>query len=280
MAGKLNPARRHHVVPQFYLRHWTREDGRLWIFHADREFSREAKPSEVGFVKDFHSLTGAVRADAFEHWLGQSVEGPLATAHRAILTGINQERRFPTERRTDLDRLVAYQMLRLPRMRERLIPILKEAGWGGPYDELAKSWHLDMLGATRSRVLPLVLDLLHSFHVSVLRAPVGRPFWTSDAPVVIMHEAERAQMSWRLGLGHPKAQVFYPLSPQLAVLYFRVSPSLRPDAIWQATRRQWAGMNEYTVANAAQLVFSPRLIEPDPAWMEKIRTFRAAQRQP
>ncbi|MBZ9715536.1 DUF4238 domain-containing protein [Deinococcus multiflagellatus] len=288
MAGKQKPARRHHVVPKFYLKHWTQPDGRMFAFHLPREqLLPPVKPAEVAYVKGFHTVIGAARPDEFEHWLSANVEDPLARVHQKTLTSLRQQRLLPADLRADLDSLTAYQMLRLPRTRELVKPLLKEAGVPGPLDDSARAWHLEFLRGTDSFVLNMVLESLAEFQLAVLRAPPNRSFWASDAPVLALHDAievrssshgfrstTRSKMGRLPGLKHPRAQLYFPLAPDLTAAYFRTSPLLRPYEVQPATRSNVDWVNERTMAHATQLVFGLYPIAPQTDMWQRIKAYR------
>ncbi len=94
MGTTTNPAKKHHYLPQFYLRAWTDPTGKLWccsqVPHAgglrDKHLSPAATAYEPGLY-DAHPTTTIerVRSDEFEAKGLSPIDGAAAGAHAALL---------------------------------------------------------------------------------------------------------------------------------------------------------------------------------------------------
>jgi hypothetical protein len=68
-----NPPIRHHYVPEFYLRQWSGDDGRLERFSSTHEGAidvRRVYPSQLGFQKNLYRLPGEHK----DAWQAQALE--------------------------------------------------------------------------------------------------------------------------------------------------------------------------------------------------------------
>jgi hypothetical protein len=119
--SKPNPARRHHVIPQFYLAGFTdsgEKDGLLYA-HDLRELKTwPAKPANVAFEKDFYRIeVPGIAPDEIEKvfW---DVEGKAATVLKKIIESNNLPD-TPEDYET-LMRFMAQLEMRRPSVRQNL----------------------------------------------------------------------------------------------------------------------------------------------------------------
>lgn len=94
---KLDPiARRHHYVPQFYLKAWQASDGKgLWLYSRDakgRVRAYRRSPKSVGYVTDLYSLMPETpypaldsRPDVIERDFFALIDAAAATVHQKLL---------------------------------------------------------------------------------------------------------------------------------------------------------------------------------------------------
>src|SRR5699024_1429356 len=139
-------ARRHHVVPQFYLRHFA-SDGVITCASLQRQKVFTQSVRKAASVNNFHSIPGHPDGeDAFERTLA-SVEGSASkVVDKVSRQGI---RSLSPEERTELASFAALQYVRSPTQRRtmeyiRAQMLRLEIGFGGR-DRVA-SWARENLG--------------------------------------------------------------------------------------------------------------------------------------
>ncbi len=85
-APRLPKKRRHHYVPQWYLRRWSDAAGHIWWHTKGRPEGVSVPPRSVCFVDRLHEVVGRDRSpDEIEDALGTAVEGPASRALLALL---------------------------------------------------------------------------------------------------------------------------------------------------------------------------------------------------
>ncbi|QEE47338.1 DUF4238 domain-containing protein [Rhizobium sp. WL3] len=91
--GNQNRTKRHHYVPEFYLRHFLDERDQVWIYDKraeDIEASiRFSDPSNVGLQGNIYSVRkeDGTYDDRIDEWL-QGVENKAAPIHRKLISGL------------------------------------------------------------------------------------------------------------------------------------------------------------------------------------------------
>ena len=97
MAGPESIARRHHYVPQFYLKTWQANDGKgLWLYSRDAKGCVRAyrrSPKSVGFAVDLYSLWPETpypvlesRPDVIESDFFALIDDAAASVYKKLLT--------------------------------------------------------------------------------------------------------------------------------------------------------------------------------------------------
>lgn len=88
--------KRHHYVPEFYLRHFLDEHDQVWIYDKRAEHVeasiRSSDPSNVGVQGNIYSVRkdDGTYDDRLDEWL-QGVEDKAAPIHRKLMSGIMVE---------------------------------------------------------------------------------------------------------------------------------------------------------------------------------------------
>ncbi|MBN9606714.1 MAG: DUF4238 domain-containing protein [Actinomycetales bacterium] len=286
-------AKRHHTVPQFYLRGFAENDQIVTIqLPGEQRFIQSVRDASV--AKGFYAVEGHPDGNDVIEKAISGVEGTTAGIFKKIGAGswplgyddrMNlgyfialQATRVPAQRRT-MDEM-ARQMLRLqigaggkPGLRRML-----EKQGGAVSDELVESlWAL----STRSEGPPIerprtahikqMLDLAEH----LLKYLVGRPWSlihfdrrsliTSDAPVGLVRDPRGD--GWQ-GVGFMTAWgITFPLSRKVGLLLGSIEPLIELDVPVEAVHRGTADMvltgttqlekffNFETAANASQYLF-------------------------
>lgn len=120
-AGTPAEKRRHHFVPQMWLRNWADPaTNQVEVFDIANKNSFQTKPASILFVKDLYS-TGTETSPG--HDMGPEeafsrIEGAGAAAMKAVLSGGSPN----DEQRYDLALLIALQHLRVPDVIATAVP--------------------------------------------------------------------------------------------------------------------------------------------------------------
>lgn len=285
-------ARRHHTVPQFYLRGFARDEQiATVVLPGDRRFVQSIKDASV--VKDYYLLDGhASGADVLEKALS-GVEGEAAAILKSIADGVWP---LPRKQRETLGYFISLQSVRVPVRRHtsdylaaQLVRL--EVGVSGKAglrqrleahdltitdERLEELWH----EATRPEGPPVrrsphqhmqeMLELSEHLVKYILGRPwllvnfERRSLITSDAPVgLISGEAGRAG-----GVGYATAWgITFPLTRKLGLLMSSPEPAIElkipvetlyegnADSRQVGTTELANLFNMHTAAHASQWVF-------------------------
>lgn len=271
MSKLSRPARRHHYVPQAYLRRWT-DGGCVHVWDKEKGAGFSTSPRHVAYRRDFHAERGE-EPDRFERAFTERTERPQMIALSELLSDLRGGGTLTPEHRAGLDDLLVTQLLRVPRMRDFIRQVLPALG----VQLDAREYHLAMLDG-RSRVRDLLRHDLRALEVRVLTAPAGAAFWTSDAPVISGRVGPTGglQMHWRTPLNDPQTQLLLPLAPEFTVLYGRPH-TLPPGGVRRVlTVDDVRKVNDLTFVNGERQVFSVAPLTPPSALLDAERVYRTA----
>jgi hypothetical protein len=118
LPGVQNRAKRHHVVPRFYLRRWADERDRVYVVDLAAGHERLSSTESVCVRKDFYTFEAedGTRSDGFEQVLS-GIEGMASSVFRSIDAGAWP---LDAEQRGVMANFIALQMARLPDLRRVL----------------------------------------------------------------------------------------------------------------------------------------------------------------
>lgn len=214
--------KRQHYVPQNYLREFSPNGSSIGVFlikteEAINAASINSQAQEMYFYGEDLTL---------EKQLSE-LENILADNRRSIFS-------CEPKRLTLYQREALYQdmMLQLCRTR-KMADVLEQSAtakarriWKHSKDELVKK-HADDFGIKYSipALIPIMtllknIEICLDLEYKILINKTEIPFFTSDAPVSKYNKYFEAKHTPYCGLKHPGLILFYPLSPQFAVLYF------------------------------------------------------------
>lgn len=255
--------KRHHYVPQFYLKNFADESERVWVYDRATKEYRHQKTDQVAVIGHYYRIEkkdGTLSAE-IERYLADEVEGPAATAMSKLERGEGI-----TEReRSDIAVFVALQMTRVPDFEKRvmemqekkyrkinkmLFPTLEETKRKieesmdelktmGATDVDAQQMyefiHKDEYGIEipRQNNIRMMLEMAsraapHFLHMDwlLMRAAKGGAFITSDNPFTIIPPQDHAANSFLgVGLLTPGAKKGIPISPRATL--FMLDPGVR-----------------------------------------------------
>lgn len=119
-------AKRHHAVPQFYLRRFANSKGMLWLHDIERLTAGLVHTSNAMVEKYLYSpeVGDDPHDDSIERFLAEHVEGPAASPLEKLANGDV----LSSEERQHLATFLAFQEARIPRMRDNVTSFASELG--------------------------------------------------------------------------------------------------------------------------------------------------------
>lgn len=280
------PAKRHHAVPQFYLRRFTGEDGFLWLHDLDAAKAVRVRTDDALVEKYLYApeIGDDPHDDAIEKMFAQHVEGPAAEPIGRLIE--------PGEEISDEDRgriaiFLAFQEVRVPRMRDTVQKFMSEVGTRILSIAVEHPEHIQrtleeaeapvsdeelekMVEAVRSGGIDVqatkipwlssmaiateIADLIYRLPWTLIDAPRGVEFLTSDAPLVKVLTDRAVPSLFAGGWLSPSAETTFALSPGTCL-------AIRPDGIEariEGKKRWCRDVNKRLVAQANRFAVSRR----------------------
>jgi len=294
--------RRHHYLPQFYLRNFVDQHpkGKLWVYTKDAESFRAASPRDLAVEKDYHTVVrrdGVVDRNTMEDTVA-SLENIAAPVIQKILRGaalsfddyqifalfISQLFLRVPARRNAVARMMSEMLKQMSKRfaenKESYLADYRrfETDTGDNSDadpecvrEFILSDDYDItvdssaaLGASLGAIGTVVNWLVRMNWVFV-RASGRFRFLTCDNPVFYC-DPTLPPNPWRgAGLANPGVEVSCPLSPNvLAFASYRAVPRQHAKASSELVRR----FNQQTIDSAYRYIFAS---EGSPALQRFIR---------
>ncbi len=122
-------AHNHHYVPQFLIRNFTDQDGKVWVYDTVTKRITSRSPKSAASKTDFYAWTkgdGSTDYETIENYFSRIIENDAAVAIRRLL---NHEILEPEEI-VSFFRFVAAQLCRTPasfaRVHDAIAPIIQE----------------------------------------------------------------------------------------------------------------------------------------------------------
>ena len=212
----------HHYVPQFYLRNFSiKHRKQYYTFCYDKATGNLFNPNvknvaqEIGFY-DFVDDDGDKKS--IEEFFSA-----LETKSKAALEAICSKPSEDTvsENKVALANFVAYQMSRTVIFREEHLSMLqgvnirlKNDGIEFPMPTENERKRFQILFILKNT--PIFLSVLLEMKWALILNETGRPFWTSDHPI-IRYNPYKSEFVGNLGLISKGIQLHMPLSPKLAL---------------------------------------------------------------
>lgn len=213
----------HHYVPQFYLRRFVDDEGRLWVWDRDRDRIFPSGPRSVAAETSFYFLDEI----AEQGHDPLTMERQLADLERdvAMITGQWLERirvgdlgdpiEVPPVNREIVSLFIGLQFFRTENARSVLTSFAESTGYVPASDEERRARHTEMLWQEDGPVR-MVFDRLERSAWVFGRNNTGTPFTTSDNPVAFRTGDNRMWLKTAFMGGG--TYVVYPLAPDV-VLY-------------------------------------------------------------
>lgn len=114
---KQSPPRRHHYIPQFYLKRWVKSDGRLYQFKRDHGqiWKKEVFPAATGYMDKLYGMQGVAEEDAqfFETAFFKPVDD-LAADALTLMEKHGNSVQWDTKHRSAWSRFIFSLLMRCP----------------------------------------------------------------------------------------------------------------------------------------------------------------------
>ncbi|OAM91259.1 DUF4238 domain-containing protein [Termitidicoccus mucosus] len=258
--------RKHHYLPQFYLKGFADKDGRLWQYAREDGKLVMVNVTKAGAEKDYHRLdVQDPKVDQFgAEKIMAEIEGTQAKVLRAVL--VNPA--AAEEHRVELLGLTQFMFYRVPKVRDMLVNATeatlvastkvmeKNKAFDDMPEELKRHpggrslteafrikpknwyvvWQMLRLGTDRK-----LYELLYRRNLSVLVAKGFRRFITGDAAVAI-YDRKHGSTPWKAaGFASATTEFSFPLSSNLLLLVSHESSpgvfNLNDDEVRDFNRR-------------------------------------------
>ena len=270
----MSTPRKHHYLPQFYLREFSSNGRSLIQIEKDSGHTATCAIKDVAAIRDYHRLDADDVDDPYELERSlSSIEDKLATATRRVLEhGVED---VTTHAR--LVELVSMLRMRVPAMKARIEDIIRQVVRSrGLIMERAKELpppppgledvlRMDKLDIDILNWICLelmfklaadedILRLLLSMTLTVIRAPDGEFFLTGDQPVAVFSPSAKLTRSEGVALTASDVELSLPLSRDTLIRLDWKSGST--DYV-SATPDEVSEFNRRSVVMASSYVFAP-----------------------
>lgn len=262
--NKGNTARRHHYVPQGYLRQFADDREHVHVYRKDTGVTFATNPLNIAQQRDFYAWRDDQALDVqVETALANHYDDRLATLLTLVPAAL---RHTPSQAVAQLDPLLrtftALQLIRTPRIRRQLLErAQQEVGLPGVTlneTQLSTGAHLGML---TGQLIPQMADHFATLHPALFVSPPEAFFLTSDHPVCTCLETGQGGkviITASQGLGRKGFQLLYPLTPRVAYTLTRSPLRLPPHRVVLLAPLAVQAINTLTWQNAEAQVYSAR----------------------
>lgn len=265
--------RKHHYLPQFYLRGFSANGKSVYQVEKGGSKAFLCAIGDAAAMRDYHVIDDALVPDVqqVEKALGE-LEGHIAP----VLADIQARGLHSRESRPLLIQFVSLMRWRVPAAKGyfsgHLASVVKESGkilerqgrLPAPPKGYENILTMDNLTVDISNAEPLrrmfslavdpgMLNLLDSMRLSLLPAPFGAAFLTSDQPVALYHPDVDFPAGQGVGIADPKVEITLPLSSRLLV---RLDWDGGPPEDREVGSDEVEEFNRRTIIMASRLVFA------------------------
>ncbi len=271
--------KRQHVVPRFYLRHFTQPDGELWTHDCVTGTARKSTPEKTAYETNIYTPTGedGARIDLIEDTLA-TIESQAAGVYAELLAF----KPLDTIAKLDFAAFLATMFARSPAQLRQVAQTMGQmALWAGRHEMDRDFREKEALGevSTVDRAIQKILHSNDMFTMDVDRRAgllafqqveglmnlMSQMNWsyeisenqqlvTSDNPVFWVKGGGPPDLpGYGFGLGNPYAVIPFPLSPGVILRL-----DWRRDGAWKRAKleRQRAKLaNRYQAKHKERLLF-------------------------
>lgn len=249
----MNQPRRHHFLPQFYLKGFTGDDGLLWVYDRERDEFRKQQPKDSAVQKDYYTYTDK---DGVKHFDIEQMLSMVEGEASGPLAKLDAGDPISEDERSWVAQFIAFLMLRTPETEKRVNEMVDgfmklynrvafpdvesvrvafekfSADTGTPLkktpEEMFEFFKSEAftVEATQSYRLKLFLEssmgiapAIFGMHWLVLHAPNGKHFITTDAPFQVRMPTQINHPKWMgVGVLSPGAEKLLPLTKSTALV--------------------------------------------------------------
>jgi hypothetical protein len=216
----MNDPKLHHYVPQFYLRRFVDNEGRLWAWDRDRDrifpSSARSVAAETGFY--FLDQIGKQGHDplTLERQLAD-LENEVAAITGQWIDWIRERNlgdtvEVPSVNRQIVSLFIALQFLRTEDARSTLTAFAATTGYIAASEAEKRALHIEMFWRNDG-VVRMIADRVQQSAWVFGRNRTGTPFTTSDNPIAFRTSDNQMWLKARfVGNG---TYVVYPLAPDV-----------------------------------------------------------------
>ena len=263
----MSEAKRHHYVPQFHLRRFCNDDGKLWVWDSKSDRVFPSDPAKVAAENQFYRLTQYEKYGHDPLTMEQqfsAMEGEASQISAQWIQWLPECRpgekiAIPPMNRWIMARFLALQVIRTLDMRELLSALLGLDKQGQLSDEEGREIHTEVLWNDQ-----LVARITRRFENSIwifARIDTDVFLKTSDNPVLFRSADNRQWL--RSVVVVPEVYVCFNLSPKIVLYCYpkirkfrnleRFADSLSPVLL---TREMVESENSGQVFMSSRFVFS------------------------
>lgn len=265
--------RKHHFLPQFYLREFSADRARIWQIEKSSGRAFGAPIKDTAAIRDFHEIDSDSVDDphAIEKKLAE-IEGAIAPCFREFLAeGFANEAAL-----NEVIGLITMLRMRVPAMKAHIDKfqkeyirstgkMLREIGEIPPpppgledvldFDNLTitvsnwKTLELMFHGAGNSEAI----ECLANMRITLYLAPIGCEFITSDQPVSLFHPTIKPTDPIGAGLVSDGVEVSVPLSRSKLLMF---DHRFGQNRVMVATADEMAEFNRRTIVMADRFVYA------------------------
>ena len=294
----MNTPRKHHYLPQFYLKKFSSNDRYLMQIDKTTGHTATCAIKDIATIRDYHRLDADDFDDPYElERQLSSVEDKLATATRRVLEhGVED-----LTTHAGLVELVSMLRMRVPAMKamieESLRVLVRSTGLimervgklppsppdsedvprMGKRDIEISNWicleYMFKLAANKD-----ILRLLLSMSPTVIRAPDGEFFLTGDQPVAVYSPSAKLSRSEGVALTDSDVEISLPLSRDTLIRLDWKSGSTesliaKPEEVSEFNRRTVIMASNYVFASHANAAAASEIVQ-------RYRQFSAGMQPP
>lgn len=251
----MSQPKRHHFVPQFYLRRFSQDAGSIVCYH---KASRKLIPTA--------SIKGQCAVDNFYSW-DDRVETALGTIEgraASIFREIERSEVLPPQMSADYQELLIFIALQSSRTQlsgresDDMADYIYKLMAQGKAELEGIDLDLIRIASKFPAALPMQIamqsyPILNELSSCLLINNTAFPFITSDNPV-FFYNSQRAHIQWQgiIGLSSTGLQIFYPISPNIAI-YLYDREVYRPPS---NTRKRKIRLEDAIKINIGQYMWS------------------------
>ncbi len=257
-----NPTRRQHHVPQFYLKKFVDERGKIHVYQDNAH--RTENTQNVAVQTEQYTVIGkdGKRYDQLEAIFSTS-EGQAAKIHPKL----ERNEQLNSQETEDYSFFLALQFLRTPKFRKDYAQVYGDAigkyaemmANNGDFDEEGKRLFserlVDIVVDERAaleeipKLAPIYAYKILRKHWAIVRCP-GQHFITSDHPIVINRLKKRHPVMPHV----PASETYFALSPTACLVLTDIQLS---DEKFIIVKKDWAKqLNKMQALNAHRQIFS------------------------